>query len=115
MGAALLGGTPAWAQDAGDGPDASWPDGGLGSIDAAVPDASVGAGGADRTSQESDDGAGRTARVCSQTSDCDKGFVCDQYVCRWTGYRTASGGCLLGTSAALTLALAGLALQVRRR
>ena len=97
---------PALAQDAGD-------DAGLDSFDASLPDASVGGSSADNDSQ--DQGDGRPVVNCNFTSDCDRGFVCQEGKCAYSGYRDAKNGGCSGTPAFVGLGLGSLALRVRRR
>ncbi len=93
--------------DAGAEPDASV-------LDAAVPDASVGQGGADRDNPEGDDSAGRTPTFCRSTKDCERGFACQNNRCVFVGYRKADGqGCLFGPVPG-ALALAALWAARRR-
>lgn len=99
--ACLLFAAPAFAQDAGS--DA-------GRLE--IPDGSVGEGGADRDSQEQEDGTGRVAEVCVNGAECSQGFACVQGRCKYVGTRDAEGGCLLGVQAALFLG--GFGLMVRR-
>ena len=87
-------------------------DGGVEDLDASLPDASVGEGGADRDNPEQQDG--RPVVYCRLDHDCDKGFNCVNGRCTWVGYRNATGGGCLGASGTLGLAF-GLALVSRRR
>ena len=75
---------PGWAQDL---PDAS------------LPDASVGEGGADHTSEEND-----PSGPCLSSRDCDLGFLCQAGRCVPGTVRDATFSCR-----ALDPALAGLA------
>jgi uncharacterized protein (TIGR03382 family) len=96
----VLTGAHALAQDS--GPD----------FDAALPDASVGLGGADM-SQEGQDGMSNT--VCALTRDCERGFTCSNGRCSYVGYRVAScQGCGGGATAAFAFPLA-LGWRWRRR
>ncbi len=94
-------GAAAVAQDAGDTPDAS------------IPDGSVGMGGAEMNSQETGDGTENT--VCANTSDCQRGFACANNRCRYSGVKVAScAGCGGGATASLLFPLV-VALRWRRR
>jgi uncharacterized protein (TIGR03382 family) len=81
--------------------------------DASLPDASVGAGGADHTSEEND-----PAGACLASSDCDRGFTCRSGRCvysriidaTFTGCEAAGPGLLGGV-----LGLAALGWSRRRR
>ncbi len=66
-------------------------------LDASVPDASVGSGGADRDNPEGEDGTGRVATTCRQSADCERGFTCNERGrCVYIGVRKADGGgCLI--------------------
>jgi hypothetical protein len=85
-------------------------------LDASIPDASVGEGGADRDNPEGEDGVGRTPTSCRSNTDCERGFACDGNQCTFVGYRKAeTSGCQAGV-AALFAPLALLALvRLRRR
>lgn len=50
-----------------------------------IPDASVGQGGAQQGSEESD-----TSSLCASDADCDKGLKCEQFKCVWRQYREAT-------------------------
>ncbi len=60
-----------------------------------IPDASVGQGGAQQSTEEAD-----SSTTCFSDSDCDKGFTCEKAKCRWHQYRNATfvgcGGRALG-------------------
>jgi hypothetical protein len=99
-------GFPAIAQDAGD-------DAGLDSLDASLPDASVGGSSADNGSE--DQGDGQPVVNCNFTSDCDRGFVCQSGKCTYSGYRNATNGGCSGAPAFAGLGLGGLALRIRRK
>ncbi len=74
-----------------------------------IPDASVGQGGAQQGSEESDNAA-----VCMSDADCDRGLKCEQFKCTWQQYRQATfAGC--GSTASVGLAAAGLVLVARRK
>lgn len=71
--------------------------------DAGLPDASVGGTGAERSSEEEDQGL---ATPCLSDRDCDRGLQCVHSTCRWQRYRdatfegcsTTGGGSLLGAT-----------------
>ncbi len=71
-------------------------------IDASIPDASMGTGGAE-TSQEMEDG--QTNGVCAQSRDCERGFTCNKSKCTYVGYRMATQPGCLGASATLLFPL----------
>jgi hypothetical protein len=98
--------TPAFAQDAGD-------DAGLDSLDASLPDASVGGNSADNGSEDGEDG--QPVVSCNFTSDCDRGFVCQSGKCTYQGYKDAKNGGCSGAPAFVGLGLGSLALRVRRK
>jgi hypothetical protein len=76
--------------------------------DAALPDASVGQGGAEQGSEENDMGG-----PCMDTRDCQGAFVCQAGRCVPTGVKKAGCG---GTAALATMLLAtGVVLSRRRR
>lgn len=76
--------------------------------DAALPDASVGEGGAGQSSEENDTGS-----PCLDARDCTGGFTCDQGRCVPGTVKKVGCG---GTAALGTLVLgAGLLLTRRRR
>lgn len=106
VGVALWAAAPALAQDAGE-------DAGVEALDASLPDASVGSGGADRDSP--DEGDGRPVVFCRLSRDCDRGFSCVDGKCTWAGYRDATSGGCSGAPGAVGLGLGALALRVRRR
>lgn len=83
-------------------------------LDASVPDASVGEGGADRDQQEAEDQTGRVPTVCRESDDCAAGFSCQGTRCVYTGVRRATGGGCLGAAPAVII-LFGAGLAVRRR
>ena len=56
--------------------------------DASLPDASVGEGGADHTSEENDPGG-----ACLSAADCERGFTCRGGSCVPGGIRDATFGC----------------------
>jgi hypothetical protein len=98
----LVVGAPALAQDAG----------GVEDFDGGLPDASVGGSSADNDTENQ--GEGRHVIDCKLTSDCDRGFACDNGKCIWVGYKDAkSGGCSTAP-AFVGLGLGSLALRVRR-
>ncbi len=71
-----------------------------------LPDASVGVGGADLKSPESQDSA---SSACTYSSDCERGFVCVGRACVYQRTRDATfEGC--GASSAPALAAPALAL-----
>jgi hypothetical protein len=108
---ALLASGAALAQDGG-GADAGGLDGGgVESLDASLPDASVGSGGADRDSP--DEGDGRLVIFCRLNRDCDRGFNCVDGKCNWAGYREATNGGCSGAPGLVGLGLGALALRVR--
>jgi len=73
-----------------------------------IPDASVGQGGAQQGSEESD-----TAPACQSDNDCDRGLRCVQFKCTWQQYRQATfRGC---GGKALAMAAVGLAFFASRR
>ncbi len=80
-------------------------------FDASIPDASMGAGGAE-TSQEMQDGQSNT--VCAQSRDCERGFTCSNSKCRYVGYRVAQQPGCFGVSAVMLFPLM-LAWRWRRR
>ena len=88
-----------------------------GELDAGLPDASVGEGGADRDNPEGDDSTGRVNTSCRSTRDCSPRFTCDDGLCRDTGVRQADQqGCVLGAQAALVvMGLAAVGGYRRRR
>lgn len=88
-------------------------DGGVEDLDASLPDASVGEGGADRDSP--DEGDGRMVIFCRLNRDCSKGFVCASGKCSWVGYREATNGGCSGAPAIAGFSLGALALRLRRR
>ena len=101
--AGLLIGWAAFAQDGGGGSE----------FDASIPDASVGVGGADNNNQEKGDGTENTS--CSNSSDCERGFSCNNNRCHYSGTQVAScQGCGGGAMAALLVPI-GLVLRLRRR
>jgi hypothetical protein len=76
-----------------------------------IPDASVGVGGADQSSQETAD----TSKACTRDSDCDHGALCVNQLCTRGTTRNAT---FLGCTAApgpLVVAALGLTLLLRRR
>lgn len=76
--------------------------------DAALPDASVGQGGAEQGSEENDVGG-----PCMDTRDCEGRFVCQAGRCVPTDIKTTGCG---GTAALATMLLAtGVVLSRRRR
>ncbi|WP_426755188.1 MXAN_6627.5 family MYXO-CTERM protein [Myxococcus sp. Y35] len=88
-----------------------------GGLDAGLPDASVGEGGADRDNPEGDDNTGRVNTSCRSTRDCSPRFSCDNGFCRYTGVRQVDQqGCVLGAQAALVIVgLAAVGGYRRRR
>lgn len=75
-----------------------------------IPDASVGYGGAQQGSEESD-----SSSNCLGDNDCDRGLRCVQRRCTWQQYRHATFiGCGGGGGTAVALCALG-ALRVRRR
>jgi hypothetical protein len=82
-----------------------------------TPDASAGNGGADQMTQESDDDMSNT--TCSLSRDCERGFTCENGMCRYVGYRQADQGCSaapgLALGAAALTALTALGTRRRRR
>ncbi len=86
-------------------------------LDAGLPDASVGEGGADRDNPEGNDGTGRVNTFCRSTTDCSPRFTCHDGHCRYTGVRKADQqGCVLGAEAALVIVgLAAVGGSRRRR
>ncbi len=95
----LLLAAPAFAGPA-DTPDAS-----------AIPDASVGQGGADQASPESID----SSRACTRDSDCDRGALCVNQVCGVGTTRNATFlGCAVAPGPALVAGLL-VAFLFRRR
>ena len=76
--------------------------------DASIPDASVGMGGADQTSEENDQGG-----PCLSTRDCDRTFTCSAGRCVPSPVRSASG-CGGGALAVLPMSL-GVLLLLKRR
>lgn len=78
--------------------------------DASLPDASVGHGGADQTSEETDTGASS----CLSDRDCDQGLHCRNGVCVYQRWRDAEyRGC--GATALWPAAGVMLAFAERRR
>lgn len=76
--------------------------------DASLPDASVGGGGADMTSEENDQGV-----PCLDSRDCEGRFTCDRGRCVPGSVKKVGCG---GTAALGTLVLgAGLVVTRRRR
>lgn len=76
-----------------------------------IPDASVGVGGADQSSQETAD----TSKACTRDSDCDRGALCVNQLCSQGTTRNAT---FLGCAAApgpVVVAAVALALLLRRR
>ncbi|AKQ63350.1 hypothetical protein A176_000262 [Myxococcus hansupus] len=88
-----------------------------GGLDAGLPDASVGEGGADRDNPEGDDSTGRVNTSCRSTRDCSPRFSCDNGLCQYTGVRKVDQqGCVLGAEAALVIVgLAAVGGYKRRR
>jgi uncharacterized protein (TIGR03382 family) len=81
--------------------------------DASVPDASVGMGGSEQNNQEMGDGTENT--VCSNNSDCERGFSCNTGRCHYSGTKTATcQGCGGGAMAAFIFPAALLLLRRRR-
>jgi peroxiredoxin Q/BCP len=80
--------------------------------DAAIPDASVGQGGADRTSEEVDNGAGSP---CLSEHDCDFGMACSAGKCVYRRPRSATTGCSALPAEAGVGATAAAWLAWRRR
>jgi hypothetical protein len=79
--------------------------------DAGLPDGSVGGSGAERASEEEEDGLDHP---CVLDRDCDRGFRCEAGRCTWQRYRDATFvGCATATTTDPTLAL-GLLVLVRR-
>ena len=97
--AILLTGLTALAQDSGL------------AFDGAIPDGSVGMGGAEQNTQEMGDGMSNT--VCAVTRDCERGFTCNKGKCSYAKVRTATdGGCGGG---AVAIAFPMVLLWRRRR
>lgn len=81
-----------------------------GALDASLPDASAGMGGADMNNEENE-----MRDPCLAAKDCDRGFSCINGRCQPAPVRNATSGCG-GLLAVLTLPLAaGLVLLGRRR
>lgn len=80
--------------------------------DAALPDASVGVGGAEM-GQEGEDGMENGP--CSLDRDCERGFVCSTGRCRYSGYRNATCEGCGGGAAAVVMLGAALTFSRRRR
>lgn len=78
-------------------------------FDASVPDASVGMGGPEMTSEEND-----MRDPCLSSRECDRGFACTNGRCVPAPVRNAAG-CGGGALALLTLPLTALALTFTRR
>ncbi len=76
--------------------------------DASIPDASVGMGGADQTSEENDEGG-----PCLSASNCERSFTCSAGRCVPAPVKTASG-CGGGAFAVLPMSL-GVLLLLKRR
>lgn len=77
--------------------------------DAGLPDASVGEAGAERASEEQEQGADAP---CVSAADCDRGFACVEGRCTWQRARDATFlGCGSGGLAAAAVGL----LAVRRQ
>ena len=89
--AIVVAAAPCLAQDAGS------------EFDAAIPDGSVGQGGADQNSQETADGTTNT--VCSVSRECERGFACTNNHCTYVGPRQAVGPCSATGSATLAFPL----------
>lgn len=104
----LLWGAHGFAQVDDGGLDGGAADAGLG-----LPDGSAGEGGSDRDNPEGDDRGGRVVLTCEFSSDCTRGFVCDQGLCTWSRYRRAEGGFCGVVSMALFLG--GLVIWTRRK
>ncbi len=77
--------------------------------DASLPDASVGQGGADHTSEEND-----PSGPCLASTECDHGLQCVNGRCVPQGIRDATFSCS-GAAPVVPLALAAAALGRRRR
>jgi hypothetical protein len=108
---ALLAAGAARAQD--DGGADGGGGGGVETLDASLPDASVGGGGADR--DEPDEGDGRLVIFCRLNRDCDRGFNCLNGRCTWSGYRDATNGGCSGAPGIFGLGLGALAWRIRRK
>jgi hypothetical protein len=81
--------------------------------DAGLPDASVGGTGAERASEEEDNGSANSS-PCLSDSDCDNGFQCLNSKCSYRRYRDATfEGCATGSGLSAVL-LAALWLRRRR-
>lgn len=79
--------------------------------DAGLPDMVVGGTGAERASEEEEDG---TSNPCLSDRDCDRGFACVNSKCTWRRYREATfEGC--GAESVTGLWIAGALLLLRRR
>ncbi|MDX2014354.1 MAG: hypothetical protein SFW67_29415 [Myxococcaceae bacterium] len=79
-------------------------------LDASIPDASAGMGGADMTSEENE-----MRDPCLSSRECERGFVCTDGRCTPAPIRNASG-CGGGGMALATLPLAfGLLVRSRKR
>jgi hypothetical protein len=79
--------------------------------DAGLPDASVGASGAERASEEQDTMSTASA-TCLSEADCDRGFACIAGKCSYRRYREAT---VEGCSSADGLWAVGVLLALRRR
>lgn len=77
-------------------------------LDAGLPDASVGQGGADQTSEENDP----NAAPCLDSKSCDNGFSCTEGRCVPVATRNATG-CAAAPAGALLAVL--LVVRARRR
>ncbi|MBE2253604.1 MAG: hypothetical protein IAE78_29010 [Myxococcus sp.] len=77
-------------------------------LDASIPDASAGMGGADMTSEENE-----MRDPCLSAKDCDRGFSCTNGRCVPTPVRNAAG-CGGGLAVSL-VPLAGVVLLARRK
>jgi len=78
-------------------------------LDASIPDASVGMGGPDMTSEENE-----MRDPCLSSRDCDRGLSCSNGRCVPTPVRNASG-CGGGLAVALLPLAAGLIVVARRK
>jgi hypothetical protein len=76
-------------------------------IDASIPDAAVGQGGPDQTSEENDP----NAYPCLDSSLCEKGYVCRNGSCVPPVSTKSSSGC---STAVVPVSLLGVLALVRR-
>jgi hypothetical protein len=78
-------------------------------LDASIPDASVGMGGADMNSEEND-----MRDPCLSSRDCDRGLACVNMRCVPAPVKNAAG-CGGGLAAGFLPLAAGLVVMARRR